>query len=213
MSRSFGWTRLTTLPPMAIWPSVISSSPAIIRNSVDLPHPEGPTSTQNSPSAMPTSTPRITCVVPNHLWTPVMFTAAIAASFADPGAMPQPARVLFSWLARSVHDRIVGPSGARPRDDVLRRLASQFPLGLHRVERRVRRENDTRIADEFRVARHRLLGQHVERRAADAAGAECRDQVGDAHDRTARRVDEREAGLRRSEEVAVDHAARRRVER
>ena len=80
MSRSFGGTRLTTLPPIAISPSVISSSPAIIRSSVDLPQPEGPTSTQNSPSAIAMSTPRMTCVEPNHLWTAVMFTAAIEAS-------------------------------------------------------------------------------------------------------------------------------------
>ena len=33
-------------------PSVISSSPAIIRSSVDLPQPDGPTSTMNSPSAI-----------------------------------------------------------------------------------------------------------------------------------------------------------------
>src|SRR4051794_20179178 len=33
-------------------PSVMSSSPAIIRNAVDLPQPDGPTNTRNSPSAM-----------------------------------------------------------------------------------------------------------------------------------------------------------------
>jgi hypothetical protein len=33
-------------------PSVTSSSPAIIRSSVDFPHPDGPTSTMNSPSRM-----------------------------------------------------------------------------------------------------------------------------------------------------------------
>ena len=48
MSRSFGGTRFTTFDPIAISPSEISSSPAIIRKSVDLPQPDGPTSTQNS---------------------------------------------------------------------------------------------------------------------------------------------------------------------
>ena len=42
MSRSFGGTSLTTRPPIAISPSVISSSPAIIRSRVDLPQPDGP---------------------------------------------------------------------------------------------------------------------------------------------------------------------------
>ena len=50
MPRSAGSTSLTTLPPMAISPPVMSSRPAIIRSSVDLPQPEGPTKTTNSPS-------------------------------------------------------------------------------------------------------------------------------------------------------------------
>ena len=58
MSRSFGGTSLTTSPSTAISPSVISSSPAIIRSVVDLPQPEGPTSTTNSLSAMSRSMPR-----------------------------------------------------------------------------------------------------------------------------------------------------------
>ena len=57
MSRSLGGTLLTTRPPIAISPRLISSSPAIIRSRVDLPHPEGPTSTTNSPSPISISTP------------------------------------------------------------------------------------------------------------------------------------------------------------
>jgi hypothetical protein len=37
---------------MAMVPAVISSRPASMRKSVDLPQPDGPTSTMNSPSAM-----------------------------------------------------------------------------------------------------------------------------------------------------------------
>ena len=50
MSRSFGGTVFTTRPPIAISPPVMFSSPASMRSSVDLPQPEGPTSTTNSPS-------------------------------------------------------------------------------------------------------------------------------------------------------------------
>ncbi len=50
MSRALGARSLTTRPSMAIEPAVISSSPAIMRSRVDLPHPEGPTRTTNSPS-------------------------------------------------------------------------------------------------------------------------------------------------------------------
>src|SRR6185436_9599967 len=52
MSRSFGGRSLTTRSPMTISPAVISSSPATIRSVVDLPQPDGPTSTMNSLSRM-----------------------------------------------------------------------------------------------------------------------------------------------------------------
>src|SRR3954468_14796098 len=50
MSRSFGARSLTTSPPIASSPSVMSSRPAIIRRAVDFPHPDGPTRIMNSPS-------------------------------------------------------------------------------------------------------------------------------------------------------------------
>src|ERR1700682_4155713 len=80
MSLSFGATLFPTLPPISILPSEISSSPAIIRRSVLLPQPEGPTSTQNSPSAIDTSTPCTTGVLPNDLRTALRLTAAIQVS-------------------------------------------------------------------------------------------------------------------------------------
>ena len=64
MSRSFGGSALTTRPSIAISPEVISSSPASIRSSVDLPQPDGPTSTTNSPSAMSIETPCSTSSAP-----------------------------------------------------------------------------------------------------------------------------------------------------
>src|SRR5437899_9694846 len=77
MSRSFGATPLTTRSPIAIRPPEISSSPAIILKSVDLPQPEGPTSTQNSPSSTPMSTPCTTSVEPKLLRTPERVTDAM----------------------------------------------------------------------------------------------------------------------------------------
>ena len=61
MSRSLGSRSLTTRPPMAISPAVIVSSPATMRSSVDLPQPEGPRMTMNSPSVISMFTPWITC--------------------------------------------------------------------------------------------------------------------------------------------------------
>ena len=52
MSRSLGSTSFISLSPMYSSPPVISSRPAIIRRVVDLPQPEGPTSTMNSLSAI-----------------------------------------------------------------------------------------------------------------------------------------------------------------
>ena len=64
MSRSLGSSSLTTRSPMTISPLVIASSPATMRSSVDLPQPEGPTMTMNSPSAMSTVTPWMTSRLP-----------------------------------------------------------------------------------------------------------------------------------------------------
>src|SRR5918992_3902269 len=52
MSRSLGDRVLTTRSPIRMVPLEMSSSPATIRRAVDLPQPDGPTSTRNSPWAM-----------------------------------------------------------------------------------------------------------------------------------------------------------------
>src|SRR5258706_5910891 len=77
MSRSLGATSFTIRPPISISPPVMFSRPAIIRSSVDLPQPEGPTSTQNSPSSIAMSTPCTTRVEPKDLCTPLSATAAM----------------------------------------------------------------------------------------------------------------------------------------
>src|SRR5918992_28820 len=69
MSRSFGGTSLTISPSTAISPSVMSSSPAIMRSVVDLPQPDGPTSTTNSLSAMSRSIPRTASVLSKRFTT------------------------------------------------------------------------------------------------------------------------------------------------
>src|SRR3954454_5592609 len=69
MSRSLGWTLLTTRSPIEIVPEVMFSSPASIRNKVDLPHPEGPTRTTKAPSSIGIDTPCSTSKPPNDLRT------------------------------------------------------------------------------------------------------------------------------------------------
>src|SRR5215831_6763881 len=71
MSRSLGGRSFTTRPPIEMVPEVTSSSPAIDRSAVDFPHPDGPTSTMNSPS----------------------FTARLRSS----SAFTPPAKTLSTW--------------------------------------------------------------------------------------------------------------------
>src|SRR5438105_11827468 len=69
MSRSLGWTLLTTRSPIEIVPEVMFSRPASIRSKVDLPQPEGPTRTTNSPSSIGIETPCKTSKLPNDFRT------------------------------------------------------------------------------------------------------------------------------------------------
>src|SRR5258706_6617342 len=85
MSRSFGATLLTTRAPIFTSPPEISSRPATMRRSVLLPQPEGPTRTQNSPSAIDTSTPCTTSVEPNVLRTALRVTAAMGSVYLGLG--------------------------------------------------------------------------------------------------------------------------------
>src|SRR5690348_9974364 len=74
MSRSLGWTLLTTRSPIEIVPEVMFSSPASMRNRVDLPQPDGPTRTTNSPSSIGTVTPCRTSKLPNDFRTSRILT-------------------------------------------------------------------------------------------------------------------------------------------
>src|SRR5580700_5442302 len=78
MSRSFGGRSLTTSPPIEMSPALISSSPAIMRSVVDLPQPDGPTSTTNSLSGMSRLILRTTSTLSNRLTTLRNDTSAIS---------------------------------------------------------------------------------------------------------------------------------------
>src|SRR5689334_2328701 len=60
---------LTDLPSIRTSPELMSSRPAIRRSSVDLPQPDGPTNTMNSPCAASRSMPWITGWAPKLLVT------------------------------------------------------------------------------------------------------------------------------------------------
>src|SRR5882724_11942122 len=83
MSRSLGSTPLTMRPSIATVPALTVSSPATMRNRVDLPQPDGPTTTTNSPSATAQLTPCTTSRVPYDLRTPSRVTVAISSAPSD----------------------------------------------------------------------------------------------------------------------------------
>src|ERR1700676_3308789 len=77
MSRSLGGMSLTIRPPISIVPAFDRSSPATMLSSVDLPQPDGPTSTANSPLSMSRSIPFSTSRLANRFDKPRMLNAAM----------------------------------------------------------------------------------------------------------------------------------------
>jgi hypothetical protein len=67
--RLAGGTWVASCPSMRMAPPVTSSKPAIRRSSVDLPHPEGPTKTTNSPSLISRSSGWMTFTSPKDFST------------------------------------------------------------------------------------------------------------------------------------------------
>ena len=92
MSRSFGVTLLTGLPAMRSVPDEMFSSPATIRSAVVLPHPDGPTSTMNSPS--PTSRSRSLTA-----WKPFAYTLLSCSKAIVAIVPPEVGRNLPIWPA------------------------------------------------------------------------------------------------------------------
>src|SRR2546423_15227039 len=87
MSRAAGDTEVTSRSPIAIVPAVGCSSPATIRSAVDLPQPDGPTSTISSPSATSSERSSTATVPPsNRLVTELNVTPALALA-PDPGGV------------------------------------------------------------------------------------------------------------------------------
>src|SRR5215510_14852503 len=114
----------TSRPSMMMRPPLTSSSPAMRRSSVDLPHPDGPTKTTKVPSSMSRSTPGITVVLPNALRTPSSLILPMANSRVLPLfdraegeaahelALAQPAEHEYRSDRQSRSGRKLGPEQA-----------------------------------------------------------------------------------------------------
>src|SRR5882672_8556734 len=114
MSRSFGGRSLTIRSPIVISPPVISSSPATILRVVDLPHPDGPTSTTNSLSRMWRFTSLTACTSSYFLFRSFINTCAMRSPLGG-GFAP----VRHSSLARSGYFTRLAFDGAGQAGDVV----------------------------------------------------------------------------------------------
>src|SRR5712671_4168027 len=102
MSRSLGSTPLTIRPSIATVPALIVSSPATMRRRVDLPQPDGPTTTTSSPSATAQLTPCTTSRVPYDFRTPSRVTVAIRTARSRFWKIAIPAQAGIHWPAYRV---------------------------------------------------------------------------------------------------------------
>src|SRR4029453_15582881 len=99
MSRALGGRSVTSRLSMVIEPSPTASKPATQRRSVDLPQPEGPTRTRNSPSRMARLMSCSTRTGPKDF---CRLAISIAAILLPPALLiPQaPRRGQWAWLPR-----------------------------------------------------------------------------------------------------------------
>src|SRR6059058_2976710 len=105
MSRARGGRSVTSRAPIEIVPAVTSSRPAIIRSSVDLPQPEGPTRTRNSPLPIVSETLSTATTPPEKILLTLL--SLISATRAIVESIPHPPREGngIDHLARSLYSR------------------------------------------------------------------------------------------------------------
>src|SRR4051812_11540317 len=85
MSRFEGCRSLMVRPSTRISPAVIVSSPAMVLSSVDLPQPDGPTSTRKPPFSSSRSIPFRISTWPKRLRRPSISRKAMGSSFYGAG--------------------------------------------------------------------------------------------------------------------------------
>src|SRR4051794_22253120 len=88
--RARGGRSATSRPSMRIEPDVGVSNPAIMRRSVVLPHPDGPSSTRNSPSPVTKSTPSTAWTSPSKVLVSEWPSTVATSSNVLAGAANEP---------------------------------------------------------------------------------------------------------------------------
>src|SRR5260221_75099 len=139
--RLAGGALATWTPSILISPPDTSSRPAISRRSVDLPQPDGPTKTTNSPSSMSRSSAGMMTTSPNAFRTlrrtkrPIM-SLPCSRSLSLDGSEGQAAHQLALREPAEDHDRRDGDRrGGRQLgpEQALRAGAGGSPHRLHRL--------------------------------------------------------------------------------
>src|SRR5436190_18582887 len=123
MSRSLGVRSLTTSPSIRISPSVSASSPANIRRTVVLPHPDGPTRIMNSPSRISRSKSWTAAVSPKRFATPLK---TISATGSSPPPTLRPNRSPGAPLG----EELLSSLAQRDRDRPVKRVLVAQQTGL-----------------------------------------------------------------------------------
>src|SRR6476620_10472144 len=110
---------------MKISPAVGSSSPAIIRNRVVLPQPDGPSSTRNSLSWMVSDTSSTARTGPNSFTMRWMRTSAMALPLGRAAAGEALPQIALDYHEDDEHARDGGGGGQSPVGVVLARNRCQ----------------------------------------------------------------------------------------
>src|SRR3982751_6135018 len=151
MLRAAGGSVVTSRSPISTRPPSAASRPAIRRSVVDLPQPEGPSSTLSVPSANRNDTPSTARTLPSAVVQCLLtFSTAIAATRTDPDAKR-------GSLAEKRRKR--GPGIGRAHES----LADQervHALGTHECD--IARGDDAAFGDDEAILRH--MRQEIERR-------------------------------------------------
>src|SRR5205823_5374150 len=123
--RSCGLSSFTTRSPMQTVPALTSSSPATSRSSVDLPQPDGPTTTTSSPSSI-RSVQSATARVPSGKTLSTCSNATLAISVEE--------ALLADHRERPRGDRV---GGEAPADAAVLQVIRRRDEGHRLVEREV----------------------------------------------------------------------------
>src|SRR5690349_5055338 len=116
MSRARGGSWVTSCSPILIVPEVTSSRPAIMRSNVDLPQPDGPTRTRNSPLAISSDTPSTATTPPEKTLLTLSRTISATRSMES---IPHLAKERngIDHSADSLYSRLHDGGGGKPAED------------------------------------------------------------------------------------------------